>query len=242
MGVSVTTLGMADVLRAVEQMWRGGGAHQIATVNAEILVRARRDARYGAALAGCALATVDGTLPALALRYLNRRPVERVTGADLIVPLCRLAAARGLPVYLLGAAPGVAERAADRLRRQAPGVVIAGAVSGSPEPAADAGTVRLVRDGGARLLFVAFGAPAQELWIARNLPSLGPCVAIGVGGAFDYLAGRVRRAPRWMRRAGLEWLYRLVRQPWRWRRQLALPLFVYLVLKERFAPRRGSAL
>ena len=85
---------------------------------------------------------------------------------------------------------------------------------------------------GARVLLVAYGAPAQEYWIARNLARLQPCVAVGVGGTFDYLSGTTPRAPAWMRGAGLEWLYRLVRQPWRWRRQLALPLFVYLVLRD----------
>jgi len=82
------------------------------------------------------------------------------------------------------------------------------------------------------ILFVAYGAPAQDLWITRNLNRLGVPVAMGVGGAFDFIAGRAQRAPRWVQRLGLEWLHRLIHQPWRWRRMLALPKFVWLVMQE----------
>ena len=241
LGVRVHLLDMPGALSAVEEAWEAGRALHVATVNAEFVVRAQRDLAFRRALERCGLATVDGTLVALALRYLYGLPVGRVTGADLLEPLCARAAARGLPVFLLGAGPGVAARAAERLRERVPGLLVAGARAGSPHRSGDAEALRMIRSGGARLLFVAYGAPAQERWIARMLPSLGPCVAIGVGGALDYVAGRATRAPRWMRRLGLEWLYRLVREPWRWRRQLALPLFVYLVARDRVSARRSEA-
>jgi N-acetylglucosaminyldiphosphoundecaprenol N-acetyl-beta-D-mannosaminyltransferase len=113
-----------------------------------------------------------------------------------------------------------------------PGLLIVGTHSGSPAPEEEDSIVDLVRTSGAHILFVAFGAPQQDLWIARNLARSGAVVGMGVGGSFDYLAGTARRAPRWMQERGLDWLWRLVQQPWRWRRMLALPRFAWAVLRE----------
>ena len=110
-----------------------------------------------------------------------------------------------------------------------PGLQVA-SHAGSPDPSSDSETLRLIRAHETKVLFVAFGAPKQELWIDRLKEQLNVSVAIGVGGAFDYLTGRVPRAPVWMRRAGLEWLHRLARQPWRARRMLALPTYAVKVL------------
>jgi N-acetylglucosaminyldiphosphoundecaprenol N-acetyl-beta-D-mannosaminyltransferase len=121
---------------------------------------------------------------------------------------------------------------ASRLRSDHPELEVA-AHSGSPDPSSDAETLALIQEHRPQVLLVAFGNPAQELWIDRMGNSLGVAVAIGVGGAFDYLTGRVPRAPVWMRRAGLEWLFRLVRQPWRIRRMAVLPMYAYLVLRTR---------
>jgi N-acetylglucosaminyldiphosphoundecaprenol N-acetyl-beta-D-mannosaminyltransferase len=165
----------------------------------------------------------------LAARLLGVRLRERVTGVDLLEAFTGLAAERGFRIYLLGAPPGVARAAGEALVRRHPGLVVAGSYAGSP--ATEAAETILARLAAARpdALFVAFGSPAQERWLAARRGQLGAAVAIGVGGALDMLAGRVPRAPHWMRRAGLEWLYRLWRQPWRWRRMLALPHFAVLV-------------
>ncbi len=237
LGVRLDLLDTRDVLDAVERMLSDGRAHQIVTVNPELVMRARRDPRFRETLERSDLATVDGVGVALAIRLLYGARAPRVTGADLVVDLSRLAAERGWPVFLLGGKPGVAEAASLRLREAIPGLPVAGTWAGGPDPSEDRTIMGMVRSGGARLLFVAYGAPAQEYWIRRNLPSLGSCVAIGVGGALDYLAGAVPRAPRLVRSAGLEWLYRLVRQPWRWRRQAVLPVYALLVL-EAWARRR----
>ena len=239
-GVRVHVLDTNQVVSAVGGMLSDGGSHQVVTVNAEFIVRARCEPEFRRVLNGSDLSIVDGSGVAFALRWLHGLRAIRVGGADIIPDLAQLAAERGLPVFLLGAMPGVAEMAARRLMELAPGLRIVGTHSGSPDPAEEAAIADMVRSRGARLLLVAFGAPAQEYWIARNLERLGPCVAMGVGGAFDYLAGVMPRAPLWVRRAGFEWLYRLIRQPWRWRRQLALPIFVYLALRE--LPRSRSML
>jgi N-acetylglucosaminyldiphosphoundecaprenol N-acetyl-beta-D-mannosaminyltransferase len=140
----------------------------------------------------------------------------------------------------------VAARAAANLTTRYPGARIAGWWSeGTPEPADDAASLERIAASGARSVAVAYGAPGQVLWIMRNqaaLSDLGVRVAVGVGGALDFVAGVTPRAPRWMRAAGLEWLFRLARQPWRWRRQLALPMFALAVLREWLARlwRRGN--
>jgi N-acetylglucosaminyldiphosphoundecaprenol N-acetyl-beta-D-mannosaminyltransferase len=152
-----------------------------------------------------------------------------VTGADTLPEVARRCAAKGYRLYLLGAAPGIAEIAATRLQEIAPGLQIAGTYAGSPARAEEDEIIERIQVASADIVCVAYGAPAQELWIYRNLARLPVAVAIGVGGAFDFLSGRQLRAPGFMRRIGLEWLYRLYREPWRWRRMLALPQFAILV-------------
>ena len=224
---------------AVEQaaVWvREGGAHQIATVNPEFVMAARRDPAFRAVLEGADLCLPDGVGITLAARYLGRPLRERVAGVDLVEALAARAAREGWRLFLLGAAPGVADRVASVLTARYPGLTVAGTHAGSPRREEEEDIVRRVRDARSDILLVAYGAPAQDLWLARNLARTGAKVGVGVGGAFDYIAGVVPRAPRWMRRAGLEWLYRLIRQPWRWRRQRVLPLYALLVLISRCRP------
>src|SRR5204863_453675 len=116
------------------------------------------------------------------------------------------------------------------LQQRHSGLCVAGCYAGSAAPVEEDHIVELVRSAKAQVLLVAYGAPDQDLWIRRNLERLGVLLAVGVGGSFDYVSGRVPRAPRWMRQVGLEWLFRLVRQPWRWRRMLRLPVFALLVI------------
>ncbi len=222
---------------AVEQaaVWvKEGGAHQIATVNPEFVMAARRDPAFRAVLEGADLCLPDGVGITLAARYLGRPLRERVAGVDLAEALAARAAGEGWRLFLLGAAPGVADRVASVLTARYPGLTVAGTHAGSPRREEEDDIVRRVRDARADVLLVAYGAPAQDLWLARNLDRTGAKVGVGVGGAFDYIAGVVPRAPRWMRRTGLEWLYRLIRQPWRWRRQRGLPLYTLLVLISRW--------
>jgi N-acetylglucosaminyldiphosphoundecaprenol N-acetyl-beta-D-mannosaminyltransferase len=192
-------------------------------------MRARADREFARVLESADLCLADGSGVVWAARRQGCAMREPVAGTDLIPPLAALCARRGFRLFLLGAAPGVADDLASRLRTDHPELEVA-AHSGSPDPSSDAETMALIEKQRPQVLLVAFGNPAQELWIDRMGNSLGVAVAIGVGGAFDYLTGRVPRAPAWMRRAGLEWLYRLVRQPWRIRRMAVLPLYAVRVL------------
>jgi N-acetylglucosaminyldiphosphoundecaprenol N-acetyl-beta-D-mannosaminyltransferase len=207
---------------------------QIITVNPEFVMAAQHNSLFRQCINQAALVMADGIGIVWAARYLRQPTPERVTGVDTIVELAKLCASQGYRMYLLGAAPGVAEIAGARLQALAPGVVIAGSYAGSPALAEESEIIARIGAAQADVLCVAYGAPAQDLWIQRNLQQLPVALAMGVGGSFDFLAGRQRRAPGWMRRLGLEWLYRLYREPWRWRRMLALPQFaIQVVLKGR---------
>ena len=232
LGVRVDDVTYEETLARIEAFIQEDRPHQVVTVNPEFIVAAQSDAEFREILNGADLALPDGIGIVWASRLLNRRrPLrERVAGSDLVPRVAALAAGRGCRLFLLGAAPGVAKAAAERLRAQYPGLTIAGTHAGSPSPDEEDGIVALVREARPHVLFVAYGAPAQDRWIARNLARLGVPVCMGVGGAFDFIAEVAVRAPVWMQRLGLEWLHRLWREPWRWRRMLALPRFVWMVM------------
>lgn len=157
---------------------------------------------------------------------------ERVTGVELLERLCAAAAERHIAAYFLGGAPGVAADAAAILEVRFPGLIVAGARSGYFRDDESVEVAREIASTGAGLVFVGIGSPRQEFWLAQHLRETGCGAGIGVGGSFDVISGRVTRAPALARRLNLEWLYRLVTQPRRWRRQLALPRFVWLVARE----------
>ena len=207
---------------------------QIITVNPEFVMAAQYNSFFRQCINQATLVIPDGIGIVWAARYLCRPTPERVTGVDTIVELAKLCASHGYGMYLLGAAPGVADSASTRLQELAPGVSIVGCYAGSPAVSEEQEILERIRVSAADVLCVAYGSPAQDLWIQRNLERLPVALAMGVGGSFDFLAGRQRRAPLWMRKVGLEWLYRLYREPWRWRRMLALPQFaIHVVLKGR---------
>lgn len=237
LGVRVDRLSQQQTLTAIDQLITKRvtanlqpSCQQVVTVNPEFIVAARRNVQFQQYINQAAVVVPDGTGVVLATRFLGHPAPERVTGTDLLPELAKLCAQKGYRLYLLGAYPGIAETAATRLQEIAPGLQIAGTYAGTPALDEEEEIIERIRIARTDVLCVAYGAPAQELWIGRNLQRLPVAVAMGVGGAFDFLAGRQVRAPRWMRRTGLEWLYRLYREPWRWRRMLALPKFALLVV------------
>jgi N-acetylglucosaminyldiphosphoundecaprenol N-acetyl-beta-D-mannosaminyltransferase len=208
-------------------------AHHICTINPEFMMIARKDSNFRNILNRADLCIPDGVGLLWAARRIGKPLPERVTGSDGVPRIAERAAQMAWRLFFLGAAPGVAEKAANMLRTTYPGVQIVGTYSGSPAPNEEDKIVEMVNKSYADILFVAYGAPEQDKWIARNLPRLNTKVAMGVGGAFDFIAGVVPRAPIWMQQMGLEWLYRLYLQPWRIRRMMRLPQFVIAVLREK---------
>jgi N-acetylglucosaminyldiphosphoundecaprenol N-acetyl-beta-D-mannosaminyltransferase len=215
---------METALRRIESLIEDGGHHLVATVNPEFVMRARSDREFARVLESASLCIPDGQGVVWAARRQGCQMPGPVTGVDLIPPLAALCAKRGWRMFLLGAAPGVADELAVRLRTENPQLEV--------EAAADDDSAELVRQQRPHVLLVAFGAPKQEMWIDRAGRAAGVPVAMGVGGSFDYLTGRVPRAPAWMRRAGLEWLFRLGRQPWRLKRMAVLPGYAIGVLAQ----------
>jgi N-acetylglucosaminyldiphosphoundecaprenol N-acetyl-beta-D-mannosaminyltransferase len=206
----------------------------VTTPNPEIVMLARQDPDFLDLLNRCHLNIPDGIGLLLAARLAGHRLRQHVQGTDLVL---RLAAAvsdvpgPGRRWFLLGGHGDVAGRAAAALVTQFPGLIVAGAAAGSPAPEDDAAVRSLLRAAGeVDVVLVAYGAPKQERWLDRNLAEMGIPIGIGVGGVFNYLSGDAPRAPAWVRRLHFEWLHRLLTQPWRWRRQLALPQFAVLSL------------
>ncbi len=232
LSIRIDNITYADALARVEAFLREGGLHQIATVNPEFVVIAQENAEFRRVLNATALNAPDGVGLLWAARRLKTPLQARVAGQELVDRICALAAERGERVFLLGAREGIAERAAAELKRRDWRLEIAGCYAGSPAIAEEDEITKRINESRARILFVAYGPPKQELWIARNAARLkSVAVAVGVGGTFDTLAGIVPRAPAWMQRAGFEWTYRLLREPWRIRRQMAIPYFMWLVVK-----------
>ena len=203
-----------------------GGA-LVVTLNPEMVMRARRDPDFAATLEGAALLVPDGVGVVRALRRRGFRRAVRVGGADLLEAYLPHAVARGDRVALVGGVAGVADAAAAALRRRHPGLDVV-ADGGDP----DAGTAARVAALGPALVCAAYGAGAQERFLRDHLRGIGAAAGIGVGGTLDYLAGRLRRAPALLRSAGFEWLWRLMLEPSRWRRQLVLPHFWWLERRE----------
>ena len=237
LGVRVDRVSQLQALDFIDQLiasrQASGNAlpcQQIVTVNTEFVMAAQKNAEFRHAINSAALTVADGIGVVWATRFVGLPAPERITGTDTLVALAKRCAKKGYRLYLLGAAPGIAEQAGERLRALAPGLQIAGTYAGSPAQAEEDTIIERIRTANADIVCVAYGAPAQDLWIYRNLSRLPAAIAIGVGGAYDFLSGRQRRAPQSMQRMGLEWLYRLYREPWRWKRMLALPHFFIEVL------------
>jgi N-acetylglucosaminyldiphosphoundecaprenol N-acetyl-beta-D-mannosaminyltransferase len=235
LGVGFDRIDLAAAAERIIERHAAGQRTFVITANPEFVMLARRDADLEGIARVADLVVADGTGVLVASRVLRDPLPGRVPGRLLVPAVLQLASG---PVFLLGAAPGVAERASATLVRRIPSLQVVGTHAGSPVPEEDEAIRARIQASGARVLLVAYGMPAQERWLARNLPLL-PSVrtAIGVGGVFDQLAGRVRLPPRFVHAVGLEWLWRLAFEPRRWRRQRVLPVFAALVARQRILGR-----
>ncbi len=221
-------------LEALQQFIDSGRPHLVVTADASGHVIASGDPEFLRIVNNAALVTPDSTGILWAARKLGTPLEERVSGVDLAEQLCAESARRGYGVYFYGAAPGVAEDAAETMRQRYPGANIVGTAHGfmtSPEQQAE--LIRDIREKRPAVLLVAMGIPKQEKWITEHLEDLQVPVCMGVGGTFDVFSGRVNRAPLWMQRHGLEWLYRLIQNPKKYTKVATLPVFVVRVLSRR---------
>ena len=231
LGVAFDALTLDEAEERADALLRSGAGGYIVTANPEIVLHCREDAAYAAAVNGAALVLADGVGDLCAARILGTPLPERVTGADLVPRLLSRLAQRSGSVFLYGARPGVAQRAGEKLKSAYPGLRIAGAENGyiSDETALFAALEQKKPD----LLLLGLGAPRQELWMARNGPATGAHLLCGLGGSLDVFAGTVERAPKFWSDHGLEWFYRLCKEPKRIGRMMKLPLFLVHVRQEK---------
>ena len=238
LGVGFDRLDLTGASVRIAERYGAGQRTFVITANPEFVMLARKDRELAAVARAADLVVADGTGVLVASRLLGDPLPARVPGRNLVPAVLARLAPFGVSAFLLGAGPGVAERAATGLAGRFPSLTIAGAFAGSPAADEDERIRGLIRTAEPRVLLVAYGMPAQERWIARNIAQLPSVrVAIGVGGVFDQLAGRVRLPPAQVHALGFEWLWRLAFEPRRWRRQRMLPLFVGLVLRQRMLHR-----
>ena len=240
LGVPIATITSGEALGRIEQLHAAGPAI-VAFANAHTLNLASRDATFRRTLCDCDLVLNDGSGVALAARLQSRSFPENLNGTDFVPRLLQRASDCGWRVFLLGARPGIAARAGARLMERIPGLHVVGSHDGYFSAGALDAVTAAIRQADADLLLVAMGNPVQERWLADNLAATGAKVGVAVGAFFDFAAGEVPRSPAWVRRLGIEWLYRLRLEPSRmWRRYvLGNPLFVWRVGVERL--RRGRA-
>ena len=231
--IIIDKVDMKSAVKKVEEMLQvTSNPHLIATPNSEVVVMAQDDSDLRVILNQADLVVPDGAGLVLASKLIRNPLPERVTGIDLMVNLLEVASNKGYKVYFLGAEPGRTTEVKKRILLEYPELKIIGDHHGYLDEKTETEVIKEINQLRPDLLFVGMGVPLQEKWLANNLTRLQVPVSIGVGGSFDVLAGTKKRAPTWMQRINLEWLYRLLQEPGRIFRMLALPKFVYLVIKQ----------
>ena len=236
LGVGFDDLTLDEAAEAGAALVEGGGFHYAVTPNPEFLLTARHDEPFRQALLGADLVLADGVGVTYAAKILGRPLKGRVPGIEFAQRLLAWMAAHGKRLFLLGAKPGVAELAAANLKAAYPGLIVCGTHDGYFQE--DGPVVKAIQESAADVVFVCLGAPKQELWMVRNGPAAGARLMVGLGGSLDVFAGVVERAPEGFQKLGLEWLYRLMKEPKRAGRMAKLPLVLVYALGERLGGKR----
>lgn len=233
MNIPVDSVTMPEAVERVKSFLQEDKVHTIYTPNAEIMMDALQDPQLADILRRADLVIADGAGVVLASRILGKALPEKVTGFDLTKNSFSIHFERKIRYFLFGGKPGVAEKAAQTLLRDYPNVEVAGCRNGFFTDADDEDIINQINASGTDILLVALGAPKQEKWISKYQAQFNVKICIGVGGTIDVLAGNVRLAPEFFRRNGLEWLYRLYREPYRYKRMLKLPKYILRALRFR---------
>ncbi|MFA5413727.1 MAG: WecB/TagA/CpsF family glycosyltransferase [Patescibacteria group bacterium] len=233
LGVKIDNFTRQDALKKIEDFFSDNLQHYIVTPNPEMVVAAEKDKEFLEILNKADLAVPDGFGLVLASRYLRRPILERIPGVDLMLDICKIAEQKNYSVFLVGAKEGLAkpEEVTEALAKKFPRLKISGDILAREET--EENLIKKINLKKPEILFVALGAGRQEKFIANNLTKIPSVkIAMGVGGAFDFIAGKIKRAPSWMRKVGLEWLWRLFMQPWRLKRILTATIkFSWKIIK-----------
>lgn len=228
LGVDVCVTNMNDVLNEVDNIIEQKTPSFIVAINPEKIMKAQNDNSLRKLLNSARIQIPDGVGVLVASRLLGGKIRNRVTGIDLMQNIVNRANARGYRVFMLGAKPGVAERAAEILKEKHSNLNIVGIRDGYFEDVNS--VIEEIKSKSPDILFVAMGSPKQEYWITENMDRLGVPLLMGVGGSYDVICGNIKRAPEWMCYLGLEWLHRLIKEPWRYKRMMVLPKFLFKVI------------
>lgn len=231
-GVGFDNISKSDALNFVLSLMQDHSAQYIVTPNPEIVMKARNDREFAAAIDSAGLVIADGVGIMYAAKILGKKLKERIPGIDLSSALFEKMATEGKSVFLFGAKPGIAELAAKNITEKFPGLIIAGTNDGYFTD--DKPIINKINDAKPDLLLVCLGFPKQELWMKSNAPFLDVGVMIGAGGSLDVFSATVARAPLIWRKLGLEWLHRLIKEPKRIKRMTVLPKFLFAVIFSRF--------
>jgi N-acetylglucosaminyldiphosphoundecaprenol N-acetyl-beta-D-mannosaminyltransferase len=233
LGLPVDKLTMDEAIEKIEAFVASKKPHIIVTADSSAIVRAQSDDEFRRIVESADLVTPDSTGVVWAARRKGTPVKERVSGVDLADRICARSADKGWRIFLLGAAPGVAEIAAEKMRLRHPGCNIVGARHGYFPEDSDEIVAKEVAEKKPDVLFVAMGIPRQEKFIARTQAIVGASVAMGVGGTLDVLSGRAKRAPKFVQNMSMEWLWRLILNPKKWSKARSLPRFAWMVLREK---------
>lgn len=236
MGVRFDNVTMTEALEKAKEMLQREGADYVVTPNSEIVYESMASKELEDLLNGASLVLPDGAGVVLGAKILGTPLKEKVAGVEFADGVLGLLAETGGSVYLLGSKPGVAELAAEKMLQKHPGLTVAGMADGYFKD--EAAVVAKVNEAKPDVLFVCLGAPKQERFMMNHRQELNVKLMAGLGGSLDSFAGTVKRAPRWMIKLSLEWFYRLLKEPWRFKRMLRLPKFLWAVVLRRF--KKGS--
>ncbi|NLP52717.1 WecB/TagA/CpsF family glycosyltransferase [Bacillus sp. RO1] len=229
--VNVTTLNYRELITSIDALIQENGQGNIIAVNPEKIMALQKDPKLKDLINSATYTIPDGIGVILASRLNKGTVTERITGVDLFVKLLELADKKRYKIFLYGAKPEVVAKAVENIKRDYPNLIVAGYRDGYVSDQQE--LVEEINASGAQLMFVAMGSPKQEFWIEENKGKLSVNIFQGVGGSFDVISGTVKRAPAAFRNTGTEWLYRLLSQPSRIQRQMALPKFLLKVLGTR---------
>lgn len=239
LGTPIDNITMEKTIFSIENFIREGIAKSVLIPNVDCLIKLLNDSDFKEAYDHCDLVLPDGHPLLWAGRFLGTPFKEKVPGSDLLPRFCEVSAEKGYRLFFLGAGPGVAQKAAEILQKKNPGLQVVGTYSPpygfENDERENQKIVKMIREARPDVLFVALGAPKQEKWIYKYKDQYQVPVSIGVGASFDFVAGKVKRAPRWMTDHGLEWLWRMIQEPKRlWKRYLIddIPFF-YFILKQK---------
>jgi len=237
LGVKINPLGWEEILNLLEEKITAHKKVQVATVNNEFIVEAQKNEKFKDTLAQTFLSIPDSAGVVWALKKLHKIEAEKTPGVELFLKLCRLAQLKGYKIFLLGGASGVGEAVKKKIEEQylgIPEISVLDGIEVSPDKN-DPELLEKINAAEPQILFAALGAPKQELWIRNNIEHIDANIFVGIGGTLDYISGRVPRAPEWIRKIGLEWLFRLFQQPSRFPRIFrAVIVFPIKILEEKY--------